>query len=186
MVAQTQESVPVHPPSHPGSEMAEVGVGLCYACKKCSGGCPFSFTADMPIHQIVRAAQMGQPDPALRSQMIWLCTGCKMCYERCPNEIDGGRLNDILKILSLKQGIEPADPKVVAFNRSFLQTVGWFGRAYEVGLMMMFKLRTGTYLDDMPLGMKMLAQGKLKLLPAPIKARREIKEIFRAAKERQS
>lgn len=186
MVATTERARPTPGGTYLDRAMTDAGVGLCYACKKCSGGCPFSFTADMPVHQVVRAAQMGQLEPALNSRMIWLCTGCKTCYERCPNEIDGGRVNDLLKIETLRQGIEPADPKVVAFNRSFLQTVGWFGRAYEVGLMMLFKLRTRTYLDDMPLGMKMLAQGKLKLFPAPIKARREIQEIFKAAKERGS
>ncbi len=160
------------------------GTGLCYGCRKCSGGCPLGPDADVPVHQIIRHLQLGQYQPVLQSRMIWLCTGCKTCLERCPNEIDSGHIMDLAKVLALRSGLKPAEHRVLAFNRSFLDMVRLFGRAYELGLTMLYKARSRAFLDDIALGVRMMARGKLAFFPSPIKSRKEVAELFMMARRR--
>ena len=60
----------------------------CYQCKRCSVGCPVAPFADLHPAQIMRAVQLGDYDAAVRSRMVWLCTGCETCTTRCPQGID--------------------------------------------------------------------------------------------------
>jgi hypothetical protein len=61
--------------------------------------------------------------------------------------------------------------------------VGQMGRAYEAGLIGIYKLKTFTFTQDMGVGIKFMTKGKLKLLPDRIRRVGEIKQIFRKAKE---
>ncbi len=185
-MAQTQETTrPIPERVHQLHRQISAGnVGRCYGCKKCSAGCPVNFETDLPVHQAIRNLQLGQYDPVMASRMIWLCTGCKTCYQRCPNEIDSGHIMDLAKVLALSTGVRAADPRILAFNRSFLDTVRLFGRAYELGMTVLYKLRTRALLDDLVLGIKMLSKGKLALVPAAIKTRDEVGQLFDAARRR--
>jgi hypothetical protein len=56
------------------------------------------------------------------------------------------------------------------------------GRMYEVGLTGMLNLFTGNPFKDLPLGIKMVRKGKLKLLPSFRKPFVTIKMFSRARK----
>jgi hypothetical protein len=85
---------------------------------------------------------------------------------------------DVLREVALRKGIKPAEPRVPIFHRSFLDSINHWGRAYEVGLIVGYKIRSGDLTGDMKMGLKMFTQGKLGLMPHSIKGKAEIKKIF--------
>lgn len=153
----------------------------CYQCTKCSAGCPMAFAMDILPHQIVRLSQLGLKDDLLKSESIWVCSGCATCKSRCPNDIDIAALNDALKAEALAAGY--SDKKVAKFHEAFLGSLKRNGRLHELGMMLDFKLKTGTYTQDLPMGLVMFTKGTLKLLPERIRSRQEIQAIFEASKE---
>ena len=149
-------------------------VFLCYQCQKCSSGCPVAEHFDLAPNQLMRAIQLGQKEMVLHSKTIWLCAMCETCATRCPHDINITKVIDVLKIMSKNERIEPKVPSVPLFYDAALRGIRWFGRMYEAGLMGEIYLRqmmTGqlnygqVWRRDMPLAMKMLKNGKLRILP---------------------
>lgn len=155
-----------------------VDVQACYQCGRCSAGCPVTEFFDLTTMQVVRMAAYGMEEQLLNSNTIWLCAACETCASRCPNDIDIAVLMDVLREIALRKGVKPAEPRVPVFHQSFLNSINHWGRAYEVGLIAGYKLRSGDFMGDMKLGLKMFAKGKLGLLPHPIKGKTEINKIF--------
>jgi len=173
-------------PAGLGSEVfkqTEVKVIRCYQCGKCSAGCPLSEEMDYPPSVIMRMLQTGNKDleeKVLRSFSIWVCLTCEMCFARCPMSIDIPKVMDFLREKSLKE--KKANPKakeIVAFHRSFLDSIRYTGRLYEIGLFAGYKARTLKILDDMDLVPKMIKRGKLNIVPELIKDRSGVASIFR-------
>jgi len=158
-------------------------ISRCFQCTKCSGGCPMEFAMDIHPSQVVRYLQLGLKEDLLKSNTMWVCVSCKTCHSRCPNDIDISRINDVLKEMCLETNTL-ADKKIPAFHQAFLDSVQSFGRVYELGMLIRYKLKTKTYMQDSSLGMKMFSKGILKLLPHKIKRNQEIQKIFRIAKEK--
>ena len=150
-------------------------VYLCFQCKKCTAGCPVADHFDLTPHRLLRAAQLGQKEMVLRSRTIWLCAACEACVTRCPQGVDLPRIMDALKKMAVREGIKPAVRSVPAFYAAALRGIRLFGRMYEAGLMGELYLRMALAGDlnreqlintDVPLALRMLRSGKLKLLPA--------------------
>ena len=60
----------------------------CYACGTCSASCPIrAIDETFNPRRIIRLALLGLKDEVLRSEFIWLCTGCYICQERCPQDV---------------------------------------------------------------------------------------------------
>lgn len=156
----------------------EIDVQACYQCGRCSAGCPVGEFFDLPVMEVVRLAAYGQEQPLLASATIWLCAACETCATRCPNGIDIAGLMDVLRSLALKKGLAPAEPRIAALHRSFLGSIRHWGRAYEIGMIVGYKMRSGDLFGDMKLGLQMFGKGKLKLLPDGIKGRDEVGRIF--------
>jgi heterodisulfide reductase subunit C2 len=152
----------------------------CYQCTKCSSGCPVAGRSDLRPHELVRLVHTGQRAEVLASQFIWECTSCHTCITRCPQKVDIGALNDALRALSLREGAA-ANKAVPVFNHAFLASVRKRGRVHELGLMAIFKLRTGRLLADMDKAPMMLTKGKLPLLGERMRGRREREGLFHRA-----
>jgi heterodisulfide reductase subunit B len=149
-------------------------VYLCYQCRKCTAGCPVAEHFDLTPNQVLRAAQFGQKELILHSKTIWLCAACEACATRCPQGIDITRIMDVLKIMAQREGIEPGVRPVPMFYQTGLRNIRLFGRMYELGLMGELYLRMllageldlrQLFLRDLPLALKMVSRGKLRLLP---------------------
>lgn len=172
-----------------GSFCAEVqaatgeAVSRCFQCKKCTGGCPVAAFVDIPPHRIVRLIQLGLREEVLASSTVWICAACRACEARCPNDINIARVMDYLKAKIVFARGEIPERKVYDFHRSFLNAVRLYGRAHELSMIGLFKLRSRTFLDDLPMGGRMIARGRLPLIPETVRGRREIARIFRRAKE---
>ncbi|MGB3209430.1 MAG: 4Fe-4S dicluster domain-containing protein [Desulforhopalus sp.] len=156
----------------------DIDVQACYQCGRCSSGCPIGDFFDLNVMEVVRLAAYGQEERLLQSHAIWLCAACETCATRCPNEIEIAGLMDVLRELALRKGITPAEPRVPVFHRSFLGSINRWGKAYEIGMIANYKIRSGDLMGDMKLGMSMFLKGKLKLVPHSTEGKSEIKEIF--------
>ncbi len=177
------------------TEIQEIGSGLaqeieqlcgcsplaCLQCTKCSSGCPVAARTDITPHQLVRLLQTGQRNAALSSGFIWECTSCHTCITRCPQQVDICGMNDALRALSLSEGLATRDTAVPTFNKAFLDSVRKRGRVHELGLMAVFKLRTGRFFEDMGKAPMMLTKGKLPLFGHRVSGRDKREELFRRA-----
>ena len=155
-------------------------VQLCFQCFKCSLGCPVAFAMDYLPHQLMRLIQLEKKEEALNSHTIWLCAACETCTMRCPNGIDIAKVIDTLRQMAIEEN-KIAEKEIVAFHRSFLETVYYLGRAYELGLMAMYKLRTKRFFDDLWLVPELLKRQKLSLKASKVENLGKIKEIFKKA-----
>lgn len=59
----------------------------CYQCGTCSGGCPSGRRTAMRTRELIREAMVGLDDELLTSDLLWLCSTCYTCYERCPRDV---------------------------------------------------------------------------------------------------
>lgn len=155
----------------------------CLHCRCCGGGCPFIKAMDHAPNAIIRLLQFGEVDEALASSTIWVCVACNTCAMECPMAIDIPALMDDLRHLALKRGGNIAEPDVLQFHQTVLDSISSYGRTHKLEIMMRFKLTTRRWLQDWQVGLKMLAKRKLDLLPSRVKQIQEIKSFFDAKPE---
>jgi Fe-S oxidoreductase len=153
----------------------------CYQCKKCSTGCPVAQFADVHPAQIMRAVQLGDEAMSVDSRFIWLCTGCETCTTRCPQGIDVAAIMDELRIIARQDGRVRKDmPFARILDLNYKSFKRW-GRLYELELVSLDLLkRPKAALGYTSLGIKMMAKGKISLLPT-IGDRKQMKRMARAA-----
>jgi len=63
-------------------------LNLCLTCGACSSGCPATGLAGMDPRKFLRLAALGMDDEILKSDWVWMCTGCMRCVHVCPMEIN--------------------------------------------------------------------------------------------------
>ena len=122
--------------------------------------------------------QLGLGEELLQSGTIWVCASCQTCTTRCPNDIDIAHLMDTLRQLSRESGLPAAEEKIVKFHDAFLDSVRRYGRLFELGMVGQYKLKSLDFFGGAKIGMEMLKKGKLKFLPAGIKGKREVRQMF--------
>jgi heterodisulfide reductase subunit C len=140
-------------------------INTCYQCKKCAVGCPVVYTMDYTPTQIIHAIRFGLKDLVLNSRTIWVCSSCETCTTRCPQEVDIAKVMDVARIIAQRENIKPKVPDVSIFFKSAIQNIGFFGKLYEFGLIMILKLKTKEFFKDVILGLKMIKNGKMRLFP---------------------
>ena len=161
----------------------EVTPQKCYQCGKCTAGCPVADEMDYPPSMTLRMLQTQDPandEKILRSHTIWLCLTCEMCLCRCPMEIDIPSMMDYLRQRSMKEKkVNPKAKNIIAFHKSFLDSIKFLGRLYEIGLIVGYKSRSFNLMQDVSLAPKMLRRGKLPLIPEGIRGVSQIRKIFK-------
>jgi heterodisulfide reductase subunit C len=95
-------------------------------------------------------------------------------------EIDIPKLMDFLRQKSFRaKKVNPQAKKIVSFHKSFLDSINYTGRLYEMGLIVDYKMRTGAMTQDVKVAPKMFMKGKLNPVPEIIKGRKNVAAIFR-------
>jgi heterodisulfide reductase subunit C2 len=159
-----------------------VNINLCYQCKTCSLSCPFAAMMDILPHRIIRKIQTGEDDRVLGSNAIWRCASCETCVTRCPNGIDIPRLMDYLRQQATRKKAVYGG-NIGIFHRAFINGAVRWGRQYELGMLLDFKLKSKDYFSDLRLGMNMLRKHKLPLFPVSGKTGKEIKKQLKTLKK---
>lgn len=161
---------------------------FCYQCRRCTNGCPLTFAMDIYPDRVIRLLNLGLLDRILHCTTIWICSSCKTCTTRCPNQVDIAGVMDYLKEKAIEKGITPPEKATLVFHESFLKEIEKRGRVFEAGLMQRYmlmsrelpkKLRDGSIKEDVKMGINLLLKGRMPLLPESIKGRGEVKEIIR-------
>jgi heterodisulfide reductase subunit C len=161
----------------------EVHAQKCYQCGKCSAGCPVADEMDLPPSMVMRLLQteeIANDEKVLRSHSIWLCVTCEMCLSRCPMEIDIPSMMDYLRQKSRSEKkVNKKAKNIIAFHKSFLNSIRFTGRLYELGLILDYKRQSLNLMQDISLAPKMISRGKLHLFPNMIKGTALIARIFK-------
>jgi heterodisulfide reductase subunit C len=157
----------------------EVYSQKCYQC----GKCPVADDMDLPPSMVLRLLQTEDPandNKVLRSHSIWLCVTCEMCLSRCPMEIDIPSMMDYLRQKSRSEKkVNKKAKNIIAFHKSFLNSIRFTGRLYELGLILDYKRQSLNMTQDISLAPKMISRGKLHLFPTMIKGTAQIAKIFK-------
>lgn len=141
----------------------------CYQCGTCSGSCPVIEDMQYGPRRILYMIQSGMEEEVLSSPDMWRCVSCYSCMNRCPRDIEITDLMADLRRIATKKGY--VDDKEAVFGRAFAETVAQNGRLFEPELLTRYYARAldfGSLLGMVPLGLKMLAKGKMPFTPARI------------------
>ena len=155
----------------------------CYQCGKCSAGCPMGSEMSLQAHDLMRLVTRNRRKEALDNDSIWLCITCETCTARCPNACDPAGVIDALRDLSVREYPDSAPLRIRAFHRAFLSQIKTNGRLYELGLVVQYKLRSGSLMQDATAAAGMLSRGKLRARVKPISGVEEVRRIFTACLE---
>ncbi len=163
-------------------------ISACYQCEKCTNGCPVAFAMDIAPHRLMHSIHLGLKDTVLQKNTFWVCASCETCTTRCPNGIDIAHVMDTLKQMSLLEGKKPERKDIPIFNNAFLASIKKHGRMDELEMITDYTLKSqgpAGLLKQSGMGLKMVAKGKLGLLPRSHRANRQVKNIFKQTEGQQ-
>jgi heterodisulfide reductase subunit C len=117
------------------------GVSYCYQCGACVGDCPSArFSEDFNPRNIMLAVLYGMKDEVIgEKSVIWKCSNCFTCFDRCPQDVKPIEVIIALKNLMAKEGRMPkgVDRMVAGLlnsGRSAMVTSATYRRRTELGL----------------------------------------------------
>ena len=84
-------------------EISGVNPYKCMKCGKCSATCPAFDEMDIKPHQFVSYVQSGNVEALAESKSLWKCLSCFACVERCPRNVQPGRIIDAARQLVVRQ-----------------------------------------------------------------------------------
>ncbi|MCX7996009.1 MAG: 4Fe-4S dicluster domain-containing protein [candidate division WOR-3 bacterium] len=81
----------------------------CYQCSACVASCPAArFAKKFNPRVILLKALLGmEEDLTGKDSVIWLCTNCYSCYERCPQDVRPIEVIIALKNICVEKGTAP-------------------------------------------------------------------------------
>ncbi len=86
----------------------------CMKCGKCSGACPAYDEMEYHPHQFVSMVEKGQIEKLMKSNAIWNCLSCMACIERCPRDVQPGKLVEAVRLAVVRQqGLNHMKPEDV-------------------------------------------------------------------------
>jgi len=163
-------------------------ISACFQCEKCTNGCPVTFAMDIAPHQAIRLLHLGLVNEVLHSDTIWVCASCETCTTRCPNGIDIAHIMDTLRQISQREGVKPSQKNSPIFHSAFLSSIRRHGRVHETEMAVNYALRSeglSGLLKQASTGLAMFTRGKIKLLPPRLRAKSQVRNIFKKAKVRE-
>ena len=75
----------------------------CMKCGKCSASCPAFDEMDIKPHQFGSYVINENIDALVQSKSLWKCLSCFACVERCPRDVQPGRIIDAARQLVVRQ-----------------------------------------------------------------------------------
>ena len=84
-------------------EISGVNPLRCMKCGKCSASCPSFNEMDIKPHQFVSYVINEDMEALVNAKSLWKCLSCFACVERCPRNVQPGKLIDAARQLVLRQ-----------------------------------------------------------------------------------
>jgi len=75
----------------------------CMKCGKCSASCPSFNEMDIKPHQFVSYVVNDDIEALVNSKSLWKCLSCFACIERCPRDVQPGKLIDAARQTVIRQ-----------------------------------------------------------------------------------
>ena len=86
----------------------------CMKCGKCSASCPSFDEMDIKPHQFVTYVINDDVKALANSVSAWKCLSCFACIERCPRNVQPGKLIDAARQVLIRQrGQEGLSPNEI-------------------------------------------------------------------------
>ena len=86
----------------------------CMKCGKCSASCPSFNEMDIKPHQFVSYVINDDVEALANSASAWKCLSCFACIERCPRNVQPGKIIDAARqILVRQRGQEGLSPNEI-------------------------------------------------------------------------
>ncbi len=147
------------------------GLNCCIQCATCSAACPAVDFMDHTPRRLIGMINAGMRDEVLASNTFWTCASCYACSERCPKGIQPSELMYTLKRYSIWKNRYRNDVVGPEFSRRFVRTIMRTGKSYEPGYAPAFIFEGGVQgmLREMQMAMKLLAKGRIPLMPSRVK-----------------
>ena len=84
-------------------EISGVNPLKCMKCGKCSASCPSFNEMDIKPHQFVTYVIRDDVEALAQSKSAWRCLSCFACIERCPRDVQPGKLIDAARQILIRQ-----------------------------------------------------------------------------------
>ena len=99
----------------------------CFQCGACVGDCPTArYSERFNPRRIMLMCILGRHEELLRADaVIWECTNCYNCLERCPQDVRPAEVIVALKNLCRERG---AQPEKIGFMVSSVEKTGLTGK----------------------------------------------------------
>ncbi len=153
-------------------------VSLCWHCRGCSNGCPFADSMDYLPNQVLRLVQLGMKKKAIECSAAWICVGCNTCSVECPQAIDMAAVMDAIRAIALEEKAAIGQPDIFKFHQEVVNSIRRHGRTHKLEIMLRYKMIKKDWFSDMNLGLRMLSNRKLDLMPSRVKKMSSIRAIF--------
>jgi heterodisulfide reductase subunit C len=152
----------------------------CMQCGTCSGVCSVAAYAETAGPRKVLAYELaGEHEKALKSDFLWLCTSCQACTDNCPKKLHVSSIVGGLKQCALDSGLAPSGDAQVRMIRAFAEVVEKGGRISEFAVMRRsMGFRVCEAVSNMPVAMKLMSHGRLKLGSQGIENKAEMATIL--------
>ena len=94
-------------------QLGDVRLSACFMCRTCTAVCPITrLNHSFNPFRFVRLALFGYIEEVLESGLIWLCSSCYACQEKCPHGVRISDLMTALKNLGIKTGHAPREVRL--------------------------------------------------------------------------
>ncbi|MFA6845982.1 MAG: 4Fe-4S dicluster domain-containing protein [Sphaerochaetaceae bacterium] len=80
-----------------------VDVRKCMRCGKCTATCPCYDEMEYHPHQFVCMVEKDEIEPLLKSKSLYKCLSCFACVERCPRQVEPGKLVEAVRLMVIRQ-----------------------------------------------------------------------------------
>lgn len=135
----------------------------CIQCGTCTASCPNEFAMDKNPRQLWRMVLMDEWDEIFKSKTFSLCSYCYYCTLRCPRGLPLTEVMATLKQAAAEEGLAKFRGDR-AFYKNFLDSVRRHGRVNEMEFMSLYflsRMNPALPFKFLPLGLKLMAKGKV-------------------------
>jgi heterodisulfide reductase subunit C len=155
----------------------------CIQCGTCTATCPVNRVFEHSPRQIFLMLRNGMKNEVLSDMTPWVCASCYKCTVNCPAQIKITESMYKLKRMALKQNLVSKKSDTHKFYAAFLGGVKKYGRSYEIGTMMKYMLANQpvNLMKQIPVGMRMMAEGSMPLMPHQVKQKESFYKIVNKA-----